>query len=194
MKTAAGTNLSSITLSTPASPPPAPAGKVVIFVTDLAPTGAAFSPSITISAGYDESNLPPGASESGLVLAFWDGQKWTELESTVDTAANVVSAKVSHFTVFGILADAGATAVPTDSPSTTTSVPVPATTTPVLTQEPAVTQSPTSPATPITSSPTQSDTGSTNWPLIAGIGIVGAITVIGFVVFLSRRGSKQTPS
>jgi hypothetical protein len=38
------------------------------------------------------------------VLAFWDGGKWVDLESMVDAATNTISAQVSHFTLFGVLA------------------------------------------------------------------------------------------
>ena len=49
-----------------------------------------------------ETPLPAGLAESGLFIAYWDGSRWTRLDSKVNTADKEVSASVSHFTIFAI--------------------------------------------------------------------------------------------
>jgi len=52
---------------------------------------------------YDPADIPEGVAEEDLVIAYWDGTEWVVLESVVDTVANTVSAKVSHFTTFAVI-------------------------------------------------------------------------------------------
>jgi hypothetical protein len=54
---------------------------------------------------YQESLIPAEAAEENLVIATWEDGKWLELEnSTVDPDSNTITAPVSHFTVFTIMA------------------------------------------------------------------------------------------
>ncbi|MBA7706726.1 hypothetical protein ES703_115583 [subsurface metagenome] len=91
-----------------AEPPAPPADTDVIGLTyDLGPDNATFNPPITITFTYDEADIPEGVDEEDLVIAFWDkdADGWVVLEGvTVDPIANTISAPVSHFTAFTVLA------------------------------------------------------------------------------------------
>ena len=88
--------------------PPAPPtdARMVGSVYDLKPDGATFNPAATLEYTYDPSRIPAGVSESELVLAWWDvgAGSWVELESTANTEADTITATVSHFTTFGVMA------------------------------------------------------------------------------------------
>ncbi len=71
----------------------------------LSPEGATFDPAIKITFTYDPSDIPPGANEGDLVIAFRDKEtnEWVTLkDSTVNESANAVSASVGHFTDFAV--------------------------------------------------------------------------------------------
>jgi hypothetical protein len=89
-----------------AVPPSLPADTAVIGLTyDLGPDGATFDPAITITVAYDPDDIPEGVNEEDLVLAYWDGDDWVVLEgSTVDPVTNTITAPVSHFTAFTVIA------------------------------------------------------------------------------------------
>ncbi len=105
----AGSFLSSMIVEKVVSPPPAPPDtERVGQVYDMWPDGATFEPAADLVLRYDISLLPEGAAEGDLFIAMWDGNagEWVRLESTVDPEAGTVSAPVSHFSVFTILAPA----------------------------------------------------------------------------------------
>ena len=85
--------------------PPEDAG-VIGSVYKFYPAGATFDPPATLSTIYDPSDLPEGISEGNLVIAYYDAEsgEWIKLDSTVDRETNTITAKVSHFTAFTILA------------------------------------------------------------------------------------------
>ena len=90
------------------SPPPPPAQASNIgLVYDLWPEEATFSPPINITFSYDPANIPAGWEEKKLKIVYFDRTlvKWVELSNvTVDPVMHTVSAKVSHFTAFTVLA------------------------------------------------------------------------------------------
>jgi len=99
--------LSEIKMVKMGAPPAPPTGaRMVGQVYDLKPDGATFNPAATLEYSYDPSRIPAGVAESELVLAWWDAGtgNWVELECTVDTEANTITAPVSHFTAFGVVA------------------------------------------------------------------------------------------
>jgi hypothetical protein len=97
----------------PLSTPPTPPGYVMVGrAYDCLPDGATFQPSIPLTLGYYESHIPTGASEEDLVLAYWDGEQWVNLPTTVDAAANTATADVAHFTPFALLIEAPAEGAP----------------------------------------------------------------------------------
>jgi len=104
--------------------PPAPAGaKIIGCVYDYKPTGATFSPPITLTLKYDPGMLPAGFDESKLVIAFYNTatSKWEVVPgSVVDTAKHTISVQISHFTMFAVYAAAPAvTPTPTVAPTPT---------------------------------------------------------------------------
>jgi hypothetical protein len=81
---------------------------------DFRPGGVTFAEPVTISITYDEATLPEGVQESGLRLGTvtnsWEQFQFTEPwwtavgDTTVDTAANVVSRTTMHFSIYGVIA------------------------------------------------------------------------------------------
>ncbi len=98
--------LTSITATVVSNPPPPPPGvNIVGPVFNLSPSGAAFTPGLTLTFTYDDADIPPGVAETSLTIAFYNeatGQ-WTVLQCTVDPATNTITATgVDHFTNFTI--------------------------------------------------------------------------------------------
>ncbi len=74
-----------------------PNGEPVYF----GPEGTNFSKNVYVTIPYNESLLPPGASEEDIMVYCWDGANWLPTENnTVDIINNVVSFETSHFSVF----------------------------------------------------------------------------------------------
>src|SRR4030067_1707888 len=85
--------------------PPARQPEIIGSVYDIGPSGATFDPPINLTITYDEANLPAGATEENLAIAPWDGSQWVELDgSQVNAASNTITAPVSHFSIFTVLA------------------------------------------------------------------------------------------
>jgi hypothetical protein len=85
--------------------PPADAG-IVGLVYDIGPDGATFDPSVTLTFTYATDEVPDGIAEEDLVLALWDEEagEWVELVCVVDPDTNTITAEISHFTAFTIIA------------------------------------------------------------------------------------------
>ncbi|MGB9774912.1 MAG: hypothetical protein ACPL4I_13020, partial [Bacteroidota bacterium] len=66
-----------------------------------APVGSFLRP-VTITVRYDADDLA-GASESRLALHYWDGSRWVEVSTTVETSRNQAVAEVNHFTIYALL-------------------------------------------------------------------------------------------
>lgn len=93
----------------PAEAPPAPPedSYIIGLVYNLGPDRATFDPPIIVAFTYDESLIPQGFAEEDLVIAVWDaaGRQWVILEgSIVYPDNNTVTAQISNFTLFTILA------------------------------------------------------------------------------------------
>lgn len=95
-------------IETDKEPPAPPAdAKIVGLTVELGPDGATFDPPITLTSTYDPGEIPDWVSEEDLVIATWDENagEWVELEGgTVDTVNNTISAPVSHFSRYTIIA------------------------------------------------------------------------------------------
>jgi nitrous oxidase accessory protein NosD len=103
-----GLRLTTFEVSVNENPPPPPENKNIIGLTyNFKPAGATFDPPITLTFTYDPDTLPEGVAEEDLVLAFYDEEtgEWVELECTVDTENNIITASVSHFTDFAIIGE-----------------------------------------------------------------------------------------
>ena len=103
-----GEPLSGIIIKDVADPPDPPADEALVgLVYELGPAGTTFDPPITLTFNYDQSDIPQGISETDLVLTIWDEDagEWVELEDyTVDPETNTISAAISHFSMYAILA------------------------------------------------------------------------------------------
>lgn len=99
--------LDEITMVMKDEPPPPPEDvHIVGLAYDLGPDGATFDTPITLEYTYDLGDIPEGVAEEDLVIAYYDEEagKWVELPSTVDPETNTITASVSHFTTFAIIA------------------------------------------------------------------------------------------
>ena len=103
-----GEPLSEISIIEMEEPPAPPEDSSIIGLTyDIGPDGATFDQPITITLSYDPDEIPEGVNEEDLVIAMWDEDagEWVILEGcTVDPVTHTVTAPVSHFTVFSIIA------------------------------------------------------------------------------------------
>jgi len=86
--------------------PPAEGAELIGAMYRVIPEGAVFNPAATLGYRYSPGDLPPGIDEKGLFIAYYDSSagRWVKAESTVDTAANTIAAKISRFynlAVFG---------------------------------------------------------------------------------------------
>jgi len=97
--------LSSITMVEMEEPSPPPENTYTVgLVYNFGPDGATFETPVTLTVSYDPSLIPQGVNEEDLVIAYYheDAGKWIQLDSIVDTKANIISARVSHFTAFAV--------------------------------------------------------------------------------------------
>jgi len=108
--TAEGEPLSEISITAVVKPPELPEDSNSIGLNyDLEPSGATFDPAVTITFTYNPAWIPAGADEENLDIAFYDEDsgQWVSLDAediTIDTEKNTISAKISHFTYFSVLA------------------------------------------------------------------------------------------
>lgn len=202
-----GQALNRIEINPMTSPPAAPEKSSIIgLVYDLGPAGATFVPPITITFTYNPASIPEGVDEADLTVAYYDASVpgWFTLENiTVDTVNHTISADVSHFTAFAVIAYEPAPAptpeptpepapapapVPTPTPEPTP-VPTPEPTpTPVPTPEPTPAPAPAPEPTPVpTPTPTPTPGAGLNWWLIGGI--IAVVIIVGIAVWslVSRR-------
>lgn len=116
-----GSPLSTITQTViDASAYPSSADKVVVMAREFGPDGAKFTPALTITLKYSSQSVN-GVSENTLLMAFWDGTGWQQLDSTLNTTAKTISSKVQHFSKFSIIGNAqsgNSQSPPVSSPST----------------------------------------------------------------------------
>ena len=107
-KTADGKPLDKVSVSEMLDASSAPAEWAFVGkVYTLGPDGAAFDPPATLILSYDPRLLPPGATVKNLFLAAWDavGKQWTALDrSNIDSSLNAVSAPISHFSSYAVMA------------------------------------------------------------------------------------------
>ena len=104
---AIGASISSIRIQVMAEPPLKPKDtSTVALVYEIGPSGATFDPPVDLTMEYDEFKIPERVTEKNLVMAAFDNStgQWIYLESTVATENDTVTAKVSHFSAFAVLA------------------------------------------------------------------------------------------
>ncbi len=104
---ATGIPLARIFMITMEDPPDPPADHSVIGVVyDFQPDGATFDPPIILTITYDPLLIPDGVAEEDLTIAVWDEGTgaWVKLPSVVDTENKTISAEISGFSAFAVLA------------------------------------------------------------------------------------------
>jgi len=81
---------------------------------EFGPHGEVFAKPVTISLPYDTANLPAGADEGNLKVAYWNqaAGEWEVLPSVVSKADKLVSADVGHFSVYQAVYEASPSAAP----------------------------------------------------------------------------------
>ncbi|MBA7618770.1 hypothetical protein ES703_26102 [subsurface metagenome] len=113
-----GKRLKRLEASVDESPPAPPEDAHIIGLAyNFGPAGATFDPGITFTWSYDPDALPEGVDPEDLVLAYYDGEKWVELDCVVDTENNTITALVPHFTTFAIIGRVPAPAPPAPAPA-----------------------------------------------------------------------------
>ncbi len=89
-------------------PPPPPDDNTIVGLNyEAGPDGATFDRPITITLAYNPADIPQGTDESTLVIALWDtaAGEWIPLDGcTVNRVNKTISAQVSHFSKYTILA------------------------------------------------------------------------------------------
>jgi hypothetical protein len=82
----------------------APAGSEIVAAYSFEPENVTFSPPITLKLRYDRDKIPAGMEESSLYIAqLAQPGEWVALPSSVDRDDNIVSADISHFSIYGLL-------------------------------------------------------------------------------------------
>ncbi|PPD57813.1 hypothetical protein JP09_008760 [Dehalogenimonas etheniformans] len=76
----------------------------VLCAYEMGPVGATFNPSVNLMISYKVDKLPVGCQEDDLYIGWWDGTKWIKLQSAVDPVSDTVTAPISHFSIYGLLA------------------------------------------------------------------------------------------
>jgi len=101
-----GRRLKSLGVLVDETPPPPPEDTHIIGLAyDFGPDGATFAPPIELLIHYDPKELPENVSS--IFVAYYDEQQgWMQLEpiSGFVAAVGIVTAEVSHFTTFAIIA------------------------------------------------------------------------------------------
>ncbi|MDP3880158.1 MAG: helix-turn-helix domain-containing protein [Dehalococcoidales bacterium] len=115
-RTQAGNRLTQLSITIIVDPPGPPSNANFVGSTyDLGPDGATFDPPITLSLTYNPADIPAGVSEEDLAIAWWNQAtgEWVILDGAViNTATHTISAPVSHFTPFAILAMQPVSSIP----------------------------------------------------------------------------------
>ena len=109
-KTKAGDPLPEVRITKKLAPPAPPQDMGFIGLTyDLEPDGATFDPPILVTFVYNPDWLPPGLGPENLTIGYYDQdtQQWVILDAeniTIDPATNSITAEISHFTYYGVMA------------------------------------------------------------------------------------------
>jgi hypothetical protein len=100
--------LSSITISRQSGWPSLPEDYSIIGTAyAFRPAGAKFAPSLSLTLGYADNDVPQYVSEEDIYIAYYDAtaESWVPLTSQVNTQNNRISAPVRHFTTFAIMGE-----------------------------------------------------------------------------------------
>ena len=95
--------LSSLTAARVESPPGKSLQKEIALAYEFGPQGASFNPPITLTLTYDPADFTGNVTEQSLVIAWWDGSNWIDLDSALNTDNHAISAEVSHFSLYALI-------------------------------------------------------------------------------------------
>jgi hypothetical protein len=107
VKNRVGANLASVSITRIGEPDePQPGSTIIGEVYELGPTGATFDPPIKLTIRYKDDDLTGGITEAMLSLVAWDDTTKTYLpiDCQIDIDNNEISAYISHFSRYTILA------------------------------------------------------------------------------------------
>jgi hypothetical protein len=101
-----GSPVAEITVQSGSNVPSAPSGQNIVSAVEFGPTGATFSSPITVVYGYDPTMVSQNVKASGLALQYFDSQtnKWVKADYTVDTQNHQITANLSHFSLYAVIA------------------------------------------------------------------------------------------
>jgi hypothetical protein len=87
-------------------PPPTGSSEIVGYAYQIEPEGATFTPSVSMTWGYDASSIPDGVAPEQLTIAYYDESHdmWMALKSQLDLRMNTISAWIDHLSLFAVLA------------------------------------------------------------------------------------------
>ncbi len=185
--------LSILTVESAVSAAAPPAGNALVMAFTFGPDGATFDPALTLTMTYNPSKLPKDVAEKDLYIAYYDGTQWQTLEGIVDARVKTVSAKITHFSNYGLM---GKIAVPTSTPPSTPKPTAPATVTqpPTPAVQPPATMPPTQAlAVTPTSTPEKPPAQPFNWTIVIII-VVALIVILALVLIVLRRRNPRMES
>jgi hypothetical protein len=178
-----GTNLPADLTIVPANSAPLPPvdKKIIGIPYQCLPDGTIFEPPVDLTWGYDPTKLPEGTDETSLQLVFYNeaARNWEIVPGTVDVVNHTMKAKISHFTIYAMMAQGGvvsttpASLVPTN-PDVIGSGPVNAPS-PPATLPASESSTPLQQAAPINSG------------LLIGLIILAVLVVMAMVILVIRR-------
>jgi len=96
-----GAPLETLEAAVDESPPAPPEGGHVIGAFDFGPDGATFDPPITLTWNYDPEDVPENMD---LVIAYYDEDDGEWVYLPVERINNTLTASISHFTTFALIA------------------------------------------------------------------------------------------
>jgi hypothetical protein len=111
-----------ITITPDPNPPSPPVAFNLVGVPyNCLPSGTTFSPPITLVWHYDKAELATGTEETKLQVCLFNeaSGQWETVPGVVDTVNKTISATISHFTIYGVIAPAAVTMKPALVQSTT---------------------------------------------------------------------------
>jgi len=109
-KTKGGDPLPEVRITAVSLPPSPPQQMGFIGLNyNLEPDGATFDPEISITFTYNKNWIPAGLGPEGLTVGYYDTdtKQWVMLDAkdiTIDPATNTITAKISHFTYYSVMA------------------------------------------------------------------------------------------
>jgi hypothetical protein len=86
------------------SPPQPPPQNVILLAYEFGPEGAIFNPPITLTLSIDPQKVPEGVVRDSVSLVYWDGSKWVIMDSKIELATGTITAPISHFSQYALIA------------------------------------------------------------------------------------------